>query len=112
MRRTWLVLVLTMVLMLGVVAGPAFGHVLEVDPPGGGQGPPAGQWVGGPPLPEAAQGEGLVVGGPPGEQFLQPPSHAEGLNHACEATQDNDVVSMWGPPFPETCNHGGPPPAE
>lgn len=100
--RSTLVLIVILVMVLAL-ASPVFAHMRLI---GGGPG-----MTGSPPLPAAAQGQGLVPGGP-GGIYLQSPSHAKGLNTACEALRGNpSAQDMWGPPNPATCNHGGPPPA-
>lgn len=100
--RSLVATIIVFVLVLALVS-PAFAHVRLI---GGGPG-----MTGSPPLPVAAQGKGLIPGGP-GGIYLQSPSHAKGLNTACEALRGNpSAQDMWGPPFPHTCNHGGPPPA-
>ena len=107
MKKRVFTLLATTLLALGMMAVPAAAHVLVVDPPG--QEEPVAGWVGGPTLPEQAQGQGLM----PNPFGLQPPSHAKGLNAACEAlrTNGNGVVDMWGPPSPYTCQHGEPAPS-
>ena len=94
-------------MVLGVIAGPAAAHILVIDPPGNGQGPAEGVWVGGGPLPESAEGGGLIAGGPSGA-FEQPPAHGKGLNTACESLRANakEVVDIFGPPTPDGCPHG------
>ena len=93
--------------MLGMIAGPAAAHHLVVEPPGGGQGPGDEVWPGGGPLPEGAQGEGLIPAGPGGAFGLQSPAHDGGLNTACESLRanGNGVVDIHGP-VPATCHHG------
>lgn len=105
MKRTLTGLTATL-FALAMMAGPAVAHHLVVDPPGGGEGPGEAIWVGGGPLPEQAQGQGLIPGGPTGA-FLQSPAHDSGLNAACENLRDhgNGVVDIHGP-FPPTCHHG------
>lgn len=106
-RRT-LAIGAAVLLVLAMMAGPAAAHILTVDPPGAGDGPPAGpfepgSWVGGGTLPSEAQGNGLI----PSPFGLQPPSHATGLNSACEALRENGngVVDIFGPGGPG-CPHG------
>jgi hypothetical protein len=103
-RRSF-VLLGALVLALAMLAGPAAAHVLVVDPPG--QEEAKGGWVGSPALPEAAQGKGLMPGGPAGA-YLQSPSHGKGLNTACEALRANDrsAVDIFGPPTRAGCPHG------
>lgn len=96
------------IMLLGLLAGPAAAHNLEVTPKGNDK--VITGWVGGGPLPEAAAGKGLIAGGPTGA-YQQPPSHGKGLNTSCEATEDNpSVVDIRGPapPFIEDpeCPHG------
>ena len=103
------VLIAGSVLLLATAA-PAAAHHLVVDPQGGGNGPAAGQWVGGGPLPEQAQGQGLIVNFR-GE--ILPAAHGLGLVQACEATRANGnaVVSFMPPPLiPQNvdCMHGVP----
>jgi hypothetical protein len=95
------------------LAAPASAHVLEVDPPGGGNGT-SGIVVGGAPLPESASGKGLIPAGPQGSLGLQSPAHDKGLVSACVALTRNgsSVVSMFGPTAPTlepTCRHGSRP---
>lgn len=113
MRRTMTVAAAALLAVM-MVGGPAAAHHLVVDPPGGGQGPGEDAWVGGPPLPEAAKGQGLMDGPPtdPGggdftPQFLQPPAHGKGLNTACEKLRGhgNSAVDIHGP-VETTCHHG------
>jgi hypothetical protein len=94
------------------LAAPASAHVLEVDPPGGGNG--TSGMVGGAPLPESARGQGLIPAGPGGMFGLQSPAHDKGLVSACVALtrNGNSVVSMFGPTAPNlvpTCRHGSRP---
>lgn len=100
-------LLLTTLLLLGLLAGPAAAHNLTVDPPGQSDG--TAGWVGGEPLPQEVDPDhpGLVVGGPPDDQVMQSPAHEGGLNTACEALEanDNDVVDIRGPGGPG-CGHG------
>jgi hypothetical protein len=92
--------VLVLVLAL---ASPAFAHVLVVTPPGGDV---KVGWTGGPALPAAAKGKGLVPGGPTGS-YMQSPAHGGGLNTACESLRSNpSQADMFGPPVPQTCRHG------
>ena len=105
--RTFRLLAVT-VLMAGLMAAPAAAHNLEVDPPGNDK--VIHGWVGGGPLPDSANGAGLIPGGPTGS-FNQPPSHAKGLNTACEANEVNpSVVDIRGPAAPHItdpeCPHG------
>ena len=98
-----LTLLVLAIMLLGLMAGPAAAHILEVTPKG--NDPVITGWVGGGPLPEAANGQGLIPGGPTGA-FLQPPSHGTGLNTSCEATEDNpSAVDIRGPGGPG-CPHG------
>jgi hypothetical protein len=93
--------VLVLVLAFG---SPAFAHY-RVNAASGGSG-----WVGSPPLPEAAQGQGLVYS--QGAQANISPSHFGGLVVACEALRANpSVVDIYGPPLliagqPSGCPHG------
>ena len=89
---------------LALSGAPASAHLIIVDPPGSEE---KVGWVGGGPLPEAANGKGLIIGGPSGE-YLQPPSHGKGLNTACAALRanGNGVVNIFGPPSPAGCAHG------
>lgn len=89
--------VVSIVVVLSVLAlvSFSFAHVRAV---GGG-----GNWVGGPTLPAAAQGEGLM----PNPFGVQAPAHMKGLPTACHALRGNpSVQDFWGPPHPETCRHG------
>jgi hypothetical protein len=90
----------------------ASAHNLHVDPPGGGHGTHG--TVGGAPLPEAAQGKGLIPAGPGGIFGLQSPAHDGGLVSACVALTNNgnSVVTILGPTGPgatPTCRHGSRP---
>ena len=103
---------------VSLFAGAASAHYIEVDPAGDGDGTTG--WVGGP-VGVPGQGEGLVMGGPDGDEPM-PPSHVKGLNAACEALRanGNGVVDIYGPPshdvlppgFTSGCAHGDviPPP--
>ncbi|MFO7777118.1 MAG: hypothetical protein R6V28_02070 [Nitriliruptoraceae bacterium] len=67
--------------------------------------------IGGPALPEQAQGAGLIPGGPTGS-YLQGPAHDGGLVTACPNLRErgNEVVDIYGPNRPGgelTCRHGG-----
>jgi hypothetical protein len=95
-------------LTLALGAGPAAAHHLTVDPPG--EGGVKENWVGGPILPEAAGGQGLMDGPPflPGSK--QAPAHSKGLNTACLRLEANpSVVDIRGPAGPggTGCAHGG-----
>ena len=103
--RSMCTIVAALVLALALVS-TSFAHVLVVSPHGSDV---KIGWTGGPPLPDAAQGNGLIPGGP-GGIYMQPPSHGNGLNTACESLRSNpSVVDMFGPPHPTTCRHGGAP---
>lgn len=100
-RRT-LVLAAATFMVLGMLAGPASAHHLQVTPRGAGSGPDAGPfepggWVGGGPVPASERTQGLAPGP---EGTLLPRSHATGLNTACEALRGhgNSVVDIYGPP--------------
>lgn len=84
------------------LAAPAGAHILVVDPPGDDE---KVVWVGAGELP--GKGQGLVPGGPTGS-YLQSPSHAKGLNSACEALRANGraAADIFGPPSPAGCPHG------
>jgi hypothetical protein len=85
-------------------AAPAAAHIIVVTPPGGGNG--TSHWIGGGPLPEQAQGVGLFVN--PLGQIL-PPSHVQGLPHACMMLMDNSTAVVFlAPPFFTGCHHGQP----
>jgi hypothetical protein len=87
--------VLVLVLAFG---SPAFAHY-RVNAASGGSG-----WVGSPPLPEAAQGQGLVYS--QGAQANISPSHFGGLVVACEALRGTAAaVDIFGPGGPG-CPHG------
>ena len=103
--RSMFTIVAALVLVLALVSS-GFAHVLVVSPHGSDV---KVGWTGGPALPDAAKGQGLIPGGP-GGIYMQPPSHGKGLNTACESLRGNpSVVNMFGPPFPSTCQHGGTP---
>ena len=90
----------------------ASAHNLHVDPPGNGGGTVGD--VGGQPLPENAQGNGLIPAGPNGIFGLQTPAHDGGLASACVALtrNGNGVVTILGPTAPfltPTCRHGSQP---
>jgi hypothetical protein len=101
--RKFPVAVLALVLVIALVT-PAFAHYL-VNPMSGQIG-----WTGSPPLPAAAQGQGLEYS--PGAQSNISPSHSKGLVTACEALRGNpSVVDIYGPPLlidgnPSGCPHG------
>ena len=87
-----------------VSAAPAPAHIIVVTPPGGGNG--TSHWIGGGPLPAQAQGIGLFVN-PLGE--ILPPSHLNGLPHACMMLMDNSMAVVFlAPPFFTGCHHGQP----
>ena len=97
-------------LALGVM--PASAHNLHIDPPGTGE--TKHGYVGGGPLPAAANGNGLIPAGPGGAFGLQSPSHDGGLVKACVAliNNGNGVVTILGPTAPTldpTCRHGSQP---
>ena len=94
MKRLTVLAVMTLVLLMSAL--PAAAHFLTVTPGGSGE---KINWVGGPALPDAAQGAGLmVIGGGPNKNSLQPPSHQRGLNNACEAQSKNrSAASIQGP---------------
>jgi hypothetical protein len=85
-------------------AAPVAAHIIVVTPPGGGNG--TSHWIGGGPLPAQAQGNGLFVN-PIGE--ILPPSHLNGLPHACIMLMDNSAAVVFlAPPFFTGCHHGQP----
>jgi hypothetical protein len=104
MKRITIMLA-AMLFAIGLMAAPASAHVLVVDSAGNGH---DGVWVGGP-VGVPGQGQGLVLGGPDGQQTM-PPSHVKGLNSACDAIREKGngkaAADIWGPPHPNTCNHG------
>lgn len=98
--------------LMFAAAAPASAHHLHVEPHGDGGGTHV--WVGGEPLPEAANGAGLIPAGPNGVLGLQSPAHDMGLVVACLAlnSNGNSVVDLFGPPAPgqeATCRHGSQP---
>lgn len=104
MRRIIVVLSVAVAAVV-MLAVPASAHVIVVDAPGGGDGHVG--WVGSPAEGIPGQGQGLILGGPTGETVLSP-SHAKGLNTACEAirAQGRAAVDIFGPPTPAGCPHG------
>lgn len=74
--RLWTLLAMAM-LVLGMTAGPAMAHTLVVDPPGNDDTMTMSE-IGGGALPEEAQGEGLIPGGPEGS-YQQTPAPSGGL---------------------------------
>lgn len=103
MRRK-LTRVVAVVVALGLMTAPAAAHVLVVSPPGNDK--VMEKWVGGPILPEQAQGNGLFPAPPFLPGLKQPAGHGKGLVNACEATDNNSVVLIFGPPTPAGCPHG------
>lgn len=117
MKRTLVTLAIMSALVLAL-ALPASAHVIVVTHPATGeqisthQGVPHQDlkdafgadigWVGGPGLP--GQGKALLTGSPLGTLS---PAHGDegGLTKACER-DGSDVVTIFGPPFPQTCQHG------
>jgi hypothetical protein len=99
MRRTGRALVLTGALMM-TFSLPANAHVIQVTNPHSGEAVSTHKGKAFEELKEF--GDFGWVGG-----FASFAAHGGGLNDACEATSDNEVVSLWGPPNPETCPHGG-----
>ena len=95
---------------------PAAAHHLFVDPAGNGNG--TDHWVGGGPLPDSANGNGLHPG-PPGSNDVYPASHSAGPNNdkglvqACKSTRSNPSRASFVPPGPggpndADCQHGPP----
>lgn len=83
------------------VSPTAAAHIIVVTPPGGGGG--TEHWVGGGPVP--GQGAALL----PSPIGMLPPSHANGLPHACMMTMANpSAVVFLAPPFFTGCHHGMP----
>ena len=110
MRRT-VTLIAVALSMLAMMAAPAAAHILVVDSPGGAGEPKVVSEIGGGALPDEAQGEGLIPGGP-GGLYLQTPAHDGGLVTACKSLRahGNGVVDIFGPAAPgveNTCRHGG-----
>jgi hypothetical protein len=87
----------------GIGAMPAAAHYVSVSPPSGTS--VDEKWAGSPFLPGA--GKGLIAGGP-GGAYLISPSHALGLNTACNTIRSNGkaAVDIYGPPSPAGCAHG------
>lgn len=94
-----------MTLVAFTLVGPAAAHNMEVVHPGTGE-VLNEAWIGGPLLPEAAQGEGLFRGHPSG--LNQPAGHNNGLVTSCAATESSPAVTILAPPFFTTCVHGNP----
>lgn len=95
MRRLRL-LILTCVLLLAFSA-PAAAHIVVVGPSDN------VQWVGGGPVPGKG---GALLPSPIG---LLPPSHANGLVHACLMTMGNPSAAVFlAPPYFTGCHHGMP----
>ena len=85
------------------LASPAAAHIVVVSPAGGGQG--TAHWIGGGPLPQAAEnGAGLIIN--PFGQIL-PAAHGAGLPHACLMLMGNSsVAAILAPPSFTGCFHG------
>ena len=119
-RKLVAILGAALLFLVGPLAVGASAHFIEVNPPGNSG--PKGGWVGGP-VPVPGKGQGLVLGGPDGQQMMTP-AHNKGLNQACESLRanGNGVVDIYGPPphevlppgFTSGCAHGEviPPPPE
>ena len=96
MKRRVAVLTAGLMFLAGPLAGVASAHYIEVNPPGDAE--PKGGWVGAMSIP--GKGQGLITGGPPGQEMTMTPAHAKGLNTACESIRanGNGVVDIYGPP--------------
>jgi hypothetical protein len=81
------------------LASPAAAHIVVVGPSG------ESHWIGGGPLPQAAEnGQGLVIN-PFGA--ILPASHFTGLPHACIMLMANaSAVAILAPPSFTGCQHG------
>lgn len=103
--KRYLVLLLTVGVLLLAFAAPVAAHNMEVD--SNGQAETKQLWVGGFTLPEPAWSAPPVFG-----PFHLPPSHATGLPHACNATNDNPSAVTFiapgppGVPDSDPCQHG------
>ena len=92
------------------LAPAAAAHHMTVNPPGGGNAP-SDHPVGGPVLPENAQGQGLhrTPFGTMSAAHSAGPNDDKGLVQACESTRANpSVVTFAAPPFFTGCMHGRP----
>ena len=85
------------------LASPAAAHIVVVNPTGGGQG--TTHWIGGGPLPQAAEkGAGLIIN-PFGA--ILPAAHGTGLPHACLMLMGNSSrAAILAPPSFTGCHHG------
>ncbi len=113
MQLRRLCVLLSVAALAVVLPAPAAAHHLIVTPPGK-DAPvfgPGQHWVGGGPLPEAAQGKGLVFS--PGFGAMIPAAHGLGLVQACLVHRENgnEVVAFAPPPLGTAdvnCQHGPP----
>lgn len=106
MKRS-LVLLVSVVALLLALSAPVAAHNVVIEPSG--QGKTKELWVGGGPIP----GKGAaLVNSPIG---MLPPSHFQGLPHACNATGSNSsAVTFIAPAHPmlpdsDPCQHGNQP---
>ena len=102
MRKISTKLVVVVALAL-TLASPAAAHIIVVNPGGGGEG--TAHWIGGGPLPQAAEnGQGLVIN-PFGA--ILPAAHFTGLPHACLMLMGNSsTAAILAPPSFTGCQHG------
>jgi hypothetical protein len=102
-RRSRVIASLAASLLAVAFASPAAAHIVVVNPPGGGQG--TAHWIGGGPLPQAAEnGAGLIIN-PFGD--ILPAAHGAGLVHGClMLMENNSAAAILAPPSFTGCHHG------
>jgi hypothetical protein len=88
--------------LLAALAGPVGAHELTVSKPKTGEVVRV-QWIGGDTVPLPAQDAPPMFG-----PFSLPPSHANGLPHACMNAENSPAISIAAPPFFTGCHHGQP----
>jgi hypothetical protein len=97
--------IVALLLALGLVAAlaaPVGAHELTVRKPQTGEVVHV-QWIGGDTVPVPAQDAPPIFG-----PFRLPPSHGNGLPHACMNTEDSPAITILAPPFFTGCEHGLP----